>query len=208
LTGGFVSQVGRLLPEIGNPFPLPNMIQTDAVINPGNSDGILVNVQGQIIGMNTATFKSQLGGSTGLEFAIPSKTLLREVPDIIKKGIYPHPWLGLSPITLTSDLNEEFGLKPNFKGVLVNSLTKYGPANKAGIHGRCTDEFLQVHGGDIITALDHIPVNDTGDFISYIENHKSVGEKIIITVYRNGHAMDLTAVLGQRPVVSSTSTSS
>ena len=156
LTGGFVSQVGRLLPEIGNPFPLPNMIQTDAVINPGNSGGILFNVQGQIIGMNTATFKSQLGGSTGLGFAIPSKTLLREVPDIIQKATYPHPWLGLSFITLTSDLNEEFGLKPNFKGVLVNSLAKDGPANKAGIHGRTTDEFLQVHGGDIITALDQI----------------------------------------------------
>jgi S1-C subfamily serine protease len=138
-------------------------------------------------------------------FAIPSKTLLREVPDIIKKGTYPHPWLGLSAITLTSDLNEAFGLKPNFKGVLVNSLAKDGPANKAGIHGRTIDEFLQVHGDDVITALDHIPVNDTGDFISYIENHKSVGEKIILTVYRNGHAIDLIAVLGQRPVASTTS---
>jgi S1-C subfamily serine protease len=103
-----------------------------------------------------------------------------------------------------SDLNEELGLKPNFKGVLVNSLAKDGPANKAGIHGRTTDEFLQVHGGDIITALDHIPVNDTGDFISYIENHKSAGEKIIITVYKNDQPTDLTAVLGLRPVVSST----
>jgi S1-C subfamily serine protease len=202
LTGGFVSQVGRLLPEVGNIFPLPNMIQTDAIINPGNSGGILVNVQGQVIGMNTATINSQLGGSTGLGFAIPSKTLLREVPDIIKKGTYPHPWLGVSARSLTSDLDEASGLKVNFKGVLVDSLVKNGPAGKAGIHGRTTDEFLQVHGGDIITALDHIPVNDTGDYISYIENHKSVGEKIIITVYRNGHALDLTAVLGQRPVSS------
>jgi S1-C subfamily serine protease len=81
-------------------------------------------------------------------------------------------------------------------------LAKDGPASKAGIHGRTIDEFLQVHGGDIITALDHIPVNDTSDYISYIENHKSVGEKIIITLYRNGHAIDLTALLGQRPVSS------
>jgi S1-C subfamily serine protease len=204
LTGGFVSQVGRLLPEVGNVFPLPDMVQTDAIINPGNSGRILVNMQGQVIGMNTATINSQLGGSTGLGFAIPSKTLLREVPLIIKKAAYPHPWLGLSAITLTSDLDAA-GLKPNFKGVLVNSLVKDGPANKAGIHGRTIDEFLQVHGGDIITALDHIPINDTGDFISYIENHKSVGEKIIITVYRNDHAIDLTAVLGQRPLTSITS---
>ena len=203
LTGGFVSQVGRLLPEVGNVFPLPNMIQTDAIINPGNSGGVLVNVQGQVIGMNTATINSQLGGSTGLGFAIPSKTLLREVPVIINKGTYPHPWLGISTRSLTSDLDEVFGLKPNFKGVLVDSLAKDGPASKAGIHGRTTDEFLEVHDGDIITALDHIRVNDTGDYISYLENHKLVGEKIIITVYRNGHAIDLTAVLGQRPVSSS-----
>jgi S1-C subfamily serine protease len=145
--------VGRLLPEVGNAFPLPNMIQTDAVINPGNSGGILVNMQGKVIGMNTATINSQLGGSTSLGFAIPSKTLLRKVPDIIKKGTYPHPWLGLSAITLTSDLNEAAGLKPNFRGIIVDSLAKDGPANKAGIHGRNIDEFLQVHGGDIITAF-------------------------------------------------------
>jgi S1-C subfamily serine protease len=204
LTGGFVSQVGRLLPEVGNVFPLPNMIQTDAVINPGNSGGVLLNVQGQVIGMNTATINSQLGGSTALGFAIPSKTLLREVPVIIKKGMYTHPWLGLSARTLTSDLDEAFGLKTNFKGVLVESLEKNGPANKAGIMGRTTDEFLQVHGGDIITALDHIPIKDTGEFISYIENHKLVGEKIIVTVYRNGHAIDLTVVLGKRPLSSTT----
>ncbi|MFL6457327.1 MAG: S1C family serine protease [Nitrososphaeraceae archaeon] len=105
------------MPDVGNVFPLPNMIQTNAVINPGNSGRILVNVQGQVMGMNTATINSQLGGSTGLGFATPSKTLLREVPDIIKKGTYPHPWLGLSATTLTSDLDEAFGLKPNFKGV-------------------------------------------------------------------------------------------
>jgi S1-C subfamily serine protease len=121
--------------------------------NPGNSGGILVNMQGKVIGMNTATINSQLGGSTSLGFAIPSKTLLREVPDIIKKGTYPHPWLGLSAITLTSDLNEAAGLKPNFRGIIVDSLAKDGPANKAGIHGRNIDEFLQVHGGDIITAF-------------------------------------------------------
>jgi S1-C subfamily serine protease len=111
MTGGFISQIGRLLPEVGNVFPLPNMIQTDAVINPGNSGGPLLNVQGLVVGMNTATINSQLGGSTGLGFAIPSKTLLREVPTLIKNGKYPHPWLGLSARTLTAQLDEAARLR-------------------------------------------------------------------------------------------------
>jgi S1-C subfamily serine protease len=152
--------------------------------------------------MNTASINSQLGGSTGLGFAIPSKTLLREVPILIKNGQYPHPWHGLSARTLTAHLNEATGLGSNFKGVLVESLVKNGPADKAGIQGRNIDQFL--HGGDIITALDHYPVKDTGEYISYIENQKSVGQKIIITVYRSGHTIDLTAVLGERPLSSGT----
>jgi S1-C subfamily serine protease len=196
LTGGFISQVGRLLLESGSkaPYPHPDMIQTDAVINPGNSGGPLVNLQGHVIGMNTATFNSQLGGATGLGFAVPSKTLLREVPIIIKNGSYPHPWLGLSGRALTFDLNRELGLSPNFKGVLVNSLVKDGPAEKAGVQG-----MLQSLHGDIIIALDGIPIRNTPDLLSYIENNKSPRERINITVYRDNHAKNLTATLGQRP---------
>ena len=78
MTGGFISQLGRLLLESGSeaPYPHPDMIQTDALINPGNSGGPLVNLQGRVIGMNTATINSELGGATGLGFSIPSKTLL------------------------------------------------------------------------------------------------------------------------------------
>jgi S1-C subfamily serine protease len=121
LTGGFISQVGRLILESGTiaPFPHSNMIQTDALINPGNSGGPLVNLQGQVIGMITANIDSPHGGTTGLGFAIPSKTLLREVPVLIENGTYKHPWLGISAQTLNHDLNEELGLSPNFKGILV-----------------------------------------------------------------------------------------
>ena len=93
LTGGFISQVSRLILEAGSgaPYPHPNMIQTDALINPGNSGGPLVNLQGQVIGMNTATINSELGGATGLGFAIPSQTLIREIPTLIENGSYPPP---------------------------------------------------------------------------------------------------------------------
>ena len=197
LTGGFISQVGRLLLESGSkaPYPHPDMIQTDAVINPGNSGGPLVNLQGYVIGMNTATFNSQLGGATGLGFAVPSKTLLREVPIIIKNGSYHHPWLGLSGTSLTFDLNRELGLSPNFKGVLVNSLVKDGPAEKAGVQGK-----HQLLHGDIIIALDGIPIRSAPDLLSYIENNKSSGDRINISINRNNHTSNLTAILGQRPI--------
>lgn len=197
LTGGFVSQVGRLLLESGSeaPYPHPNMIQTDAIINPGNSGGPLVNLQGRVIGMNTATINSQLGGATGLGFAIPSKTLLREVPVLIQNGSYPHPWLGISAQTLTSDLNQEIGLSPNFKGVLVDSLVQDGPADKAGVQGRAHSPQ-----GDIITALDGFPIANTHELLSYIENNKSTGEKITVSVYRNNQTNNLIATLGERPI--------
>ena len=197
LTGGFISQLGRLLLESGSeaPYPHPDMIQTDALINPGNSGGPLVNLQGRVIGMNTATINSELGGATGLGFSIPSKTLLREIPVLIENGSYSQPWLGISAQTLNSDLGQEIGLSPNFKGVLVNSLVKEGPADKAGVQGE--NEFPQ---GDIITALDGFPISNIHELLSYIENSKFTGEKINISIYRNNQTHNLVATLGERPI--------
>lgn len=198
LTGGFISQVGRLLLETGSeaPYPHPNMIQTDAIINPGNSGGPLINLQGQVIGMNTATISSELGGATGLGFSIPSKTLLRETPVLIENGSYPHPWLGISARTMTSDLNRELGLDPNFRGVLVDSLVEDGPADMAGNR----DHAIQ---GGIITALDGHPIRNTNELLTYIEDNKSVGEKIIITWYKNNRTNNV--MLGERPLALYTS---
>ena len=196
LTGGFISQVGRLILETGTiaPFPHSNMIQTDALINPGNLGGPLVNLQGLVIGMTTATIDSPHGGATGLGFAIPSKTLLREVPTLIENGIYDHPWLGISAQNLNPELNKIAGLSPNFKGVLVDSLVKDGPADMAGVQGR--DENTQ---GDIIIALDGVPIKSIHELLSYIENNKAAGDKIYVTLNRNNQTNNVVAVLGERP---------
>jgi S1-C subfamily serine protease len=195
LTGGFISQVGRLLLESGSeaPYPHPNMIQTDAIINPGNSGGPLINLQGRVIGMNTATISSELGGATGLGFSIPSKTLLRETPVLIQNGSYSHPWLGISARTLTTDLNQEVGLNSTFRGVLVDSLVKDGPADMA-------ENRVNALQGSIITALDGHPISNTNELLSYIEDNKLVGEKIIITWYKNNQTNDLIITLGERPI--------
>ncbi|HZI70773.1 MAG TPA: trypsin-like peptidase domain-containing protein, partial [Nitrososphaeraceae archaeon] len=90
MTTGIVSQIGRLLPNQDTGFSIPNGIQTDAAINPGNSGGPLLNMQGQVVGMNTAIL-SGTGGFSGLGFAIPSNIIIRIVPTLIQKGSYDHP---------------------------------------------------------------------------------------------------------------------
>src|SRR5215217_4879591 len=195
MTTGIISQTGRLLPDTQTGFSIPNAIQTDALINPGNSGGPLLNMNGQVIGMNTAG----LFGS-GIGLAIPSNAITRIVPALIEKGNYTHPWLGLTAATLTSDLAETVeGLETNFKGVLVDSIVKNGPADKVGVNGSITDQYGKKHGGDIITAIDGRIVNQNEDLISYIAENKKVGDKITLTIYRNGQFLDLEMTLQERP---------
>jgi S1-C subfamily serine protease len=200
MTTGIISQTGRLLPDPQTGFSIPNAIQTDTIINPGNSGGPLLNMNGQVIGMNTATFISDTSGFSGIGLAIPSNAITRIVPALIEKGNYTHPWLGLTAATLTSDLAESVeGLETNFKGVLVDSIVKDGPADKVGVNGSITDQYGEKHGGDIITAVDGHNVIQIEDFISYLEEQKKVGDKITLTIYRNGQFLDLEMTLQERP---------
>jgi S1-C subfamily serine protease len=199
MTTGIVSQIGRLLPASGAGFSIPDVIQTDAPINPGNSGGPLLNMQGQVIGINTA-ITSDTGTFSGIAFAIPSSTITRIVPTLIEKGNYAHPYIGLSGATLTSDLAQTIvGLPANFKGIVVDSIVKDGPADKAGIHGSTTDQYSKKHGGDVITAIDGHPVTKIDDLISYLEEHVPVGNSITFTVHRNGQSLDLKTTLTARP---------
>ncbi|HZA07736.1 MAG TPA: trypsin-like peptidase domain-containing protein, partial [Nitrososphaeraceae archaeon] len=208
LTTGIVSGIGRLLPSAGGAgFSIPNAIQTDAPINPGNSGGPLLNSQGEVVGINTAVF-SGTGTFSGIGFAVPSNAITKIVPTLIEKGTYPHPYFGAKIATLTSDVlqNITTGLPSaartalsNLKGAYVDTITKNGPADKAGVHGSTTDQYSIKHGGDIITAIDGHPIAKSDDLISYIDQHKSVGDNITLTVYRNGHTLDLKATLTARP---------
>jgi S1-C subfamily serine protease len=205
ITTGIVSQKGRLLPNPDTGFSIPNMIQTDAAINPGNSGGPLLNIQGQVIGMNTAIFSST-GVYAGVGFAIPSNTIAKEVPVIIKNGSYAHPWLGISGGKITPDLIRAMGLPANYKGVIVGSVQSGSPADMAGLKGLTQDNGDNSGSsgtppqiGDIITAVDGHPVRQIDDIINYIESQKNVGDNIKLTVNRNGKIMDLTVNLQARP---------
>jgi S1-C subfamily serine protease len=198
MTTGIVSQTGRLLPNPDTQFGIPNGIQTDAAINPGNSGGPLLNMQGQVVGMNTA-ISSSTGEFSGIGFAIPSNAITRILPSLIQTGTYTHPWLGISGGSLTPALARNAGLPINYKGVLVRSVQVGSPAEKAGLHGVIQDVNSNPHVGDIIVAIDGHQVKRIDDIINYMETQKSVGQTVKLTVNRNGQFMDLTATLQPRP---------
>src|ERR687886_544148 len=202
MTTGIIAQTGYLLsiPNVGVFFP--DVIQTDAAINPGNSGGPLLSTKGEVIGLNIGRIISigAPGPYPGLTVATPSNALVRIAPTLIAKGYYSHPYIGLMGTTLTSDLAQTINNLPrDFKGILVNSIVKDGPADKAGIEGSIVDKYDKRHWGDIITAVDDHPVIRNEDLISYIEQHKSVGEDVNLSIYRNGQVIKLNATLAARP---------
>lgn len=196
---GIVSQKGRLISTEGSQFSIPSVIQTDALINPGNSGGPLLNLNEEVIGMNTAGILSDSGGFSGIGLAVPSNTISKIVPVLISKGNYTHSWLGISASTLTSQLTENFeNLSRDFKGVYVDLITKDGPADNAGLRGSTTDQYGDKHGNDIITAVDNHNVTYMEDLVSYIDENKQPGDKLNLTVFRNQSYLDIGVLLGDR----------
>ena len=191
VTAGIVSALNRSL-QLEN--GILELIQTDAAINPGNSGGPLLNIQGEVVGINFA------GLQGGVGFAIPSNTVMRIAPVLIEKGNYTHPSLGFAGATLTSDLAKSVqGLPANIKGIFVSTILKGGPADRAGLHGTTIDQYTQRHGGDVIIAADGRNVTRFEDLVSYIEEKKAPGEAVVLTVVRDGHSLDLKAILQARP---------
>jgi S1-C subfamily serine protease len=194
ITTGIVSQTGRLLPLEETGFSVPDAIQTDALINPGNSGGPLLNMKAEVIGVNTAgIFPGNIG------FAVPSNAVQRIVPVLIEAGNYTHPWLGMTGGPLTSDIAQREGLERNFKGVIVDTIVKDSPADKAGINGSITNQYGERLGGDIITAVDGNPVIRMEDLISHLETGRSVGQNMTLSIYRDGNILDKQITVGERP---------
>jgi S1-C subfamily serine protease len=202
LTTGVVSQIGRLLPNDITGYSIANTIQTDAAINPGNSGGPLLNMEGEVVGMNTAIF-SNTGVYSGVGFAVPSTMLLKEIPVLIEKGSYVHPWLGFTASDVSPDIAESLNLPRNFKGAAVVSVVENSPADKAGIRGQVvTENFIrneEVRTGDIVTKIDNQLVKSMDDVISYLDESKKVGDKVNLTINREGKSMEVPVTLEERP---------
>jgi 2-alkenal reductase len=140
MTVGFVSALGRTLnaneAQTSNTpaYTIPDVIQTDAAINPGNSGGVLLNDQGQVIGV-TSAIESSNGSSAGIGFVIPANIVSQVVPELIKNGKFEHPYLGISGTDMTPQLAKAMNLSSSQRGALVASVASGGPADKAGLKG-------------------------------------------------------------------------
>jgi S1-C subfamily serine protease len=202
LTSGIVSAVGRTIQSGTSNYSIPEVVQTDAAINPGNSGGPLLDHNGRVIGVN-AQIVSQSNSSSGVGFAIPVSIVKRVAPALIKDGHYNYAWLGISGASLTLDLNEAMNLPADQRGVLVQDVTQGGPAEKAGVQtgqNQATVNGRQVTtGGDVIIAADGQPVTGMDDVIDYLFNNKQPGDKMTLTVLRDGQQKDIQLTLGERP---------
>ncbi len=212
MTAGIVSAVGRVLPVSqeslqGNQpstgqYSIPDVIQTDAPINPGNSGGVLVNDQGQVLGV-TSAIESPVRANSGIGFVIPSNIVKKVVPSLIKTGGYQTSYLGISGTDLTPELDKAMDLSASHRGALIETVVPNGPADNAGLKGstkQVTISGQQVNvGGDVITAIDGQPVNGMDDLISYLFSNTQVGQKVSLTILRNGKQMKLDVTLAARP---------
>lgn len=200
MTAGIVSQLGRLLPS-GLGYSIPDVIQTDAAINPGNSGGPLLNMRGEMVGINTA-IQSATGEFTGVGFAVPSQTVAKIVPTLIEKGEYRHPWIGIQGQDIDPDLAKVLGLK-DAKGLLVVSVIEDSPAQKAGLIGseRSIEGTRYIVGGDIILAVDGIEVRQIDDILIHLQRAKSVGDNLVLEILRDGRTTNITIILQERPNV-------
>jgi len=201
MTQGIVSQLGRLLNPPNSSFSIPNVIQTDAPINPGNSGGPLLNMQGEVIGITTA-IQSGTGEFSGVGFAIPSNTMKKIVPILIETGHYKHPWLGISGVSIDPDLASTLQL-PVSSGFMIEGVVPNSPAANAGLQGykenKTIDGTKYETGGDIITAVDGNPIKQIEDILNYLQDKKTVGDKITLEIIRNGKKMDVSLTLQERP---------
>ncbi len=200
MTSGIVSQLGRLLPS-GSGYSIPDVIQTDAAINPGNSGGPLLNMRGEVVGINTA-IQSTTGEFTGVGFAIPSQTVVKIIPALIEKGEYKHPWIGISGRDIDPDLAKVLGLK-DAVGFLIITVVENSPASKAGLIG--SEKTIQVEGidyligGDIILSVDEIDVRKIADILIHLQRAKSVGDEMVLEILRDNRTTDITIILQERP---------
>jgi S1-C subfamily serine protease len=200
VTIGIISQLGRTIQETaaGN-FSIAGMIQFSAPINPGNSGGPLLNGEGQVVGITTAV----VSYSQGVGFAVPSDTITRELPYLVKTGSYDlHPYLGILGADMNYPLAQALGTNVTY-GVLVQKVIQGGPAAGAGIRGGTRTATIlgqdYVIGGDIIVSINGRKILSNDDLATYLEENETAGMKVLVGIVRSGTLTYMSIVLGARP---------
>lgn len=209
MTLGIVSGVGRTLGSnrqapTGGRFTAPDILQTDAPINPGNSGGPLLNLSGEVIGVNRAIAVDpglaidQGPSNSGVGYSIASNTVKQIVPFLIRDGKFVYPYLGISSTPeMTLELKELLNA-PSTIGTYVTSVIPGGPADEAGLQAD-SGQTSFAGDGDLIVAVDGREVKVFGDLMSYLVNKTRPGQEIALTVFRRGEMQEVKLVLGERP---------
>lgn len=192
MTQGVVSALGRSVPTDsgtgnGSSYSLPDVIQTDTAINPGNSGGPLLNVKGEVVGVNFA-INTTSGSNSGVGFAIPVSVVEKIVPALIEEGSYDYSFLGISGATVNAPVAEQNNLPDNTLGIYVASVVAGGPSADAG-----------VQDGDVIVAINDTEVSHFEELISYLFNNTTPGDTVTLHVLRGNRDVTLDVTVAARP---------
>ncbi len=191
LTSGIISALDRSIIGLNN-YSIGGVIQTDAAINPGNSGGPLLNLNGEVIGVN-----SQIDGglrqNAGVGFAVSGNLIKRVASQLISGGRVSYSYIGVSSRPIDLDLIEQFGLPDNLRGIAVLQARNDGPAALAGIR-TITNSSV-----DVITAIDDKPMRDFDEMIGHLAINTEPGQTIILTVFREGQFITVPVTLVERP---------
>ena len=197
MTGGLVSKTDYVLAFPAGGFSIPNIIQSDVTVNPGNSGGPLIDKSAKIVGMIYGRLNPvgvPLGQFPGMTAVIPSNIVNRVASSIVENGYYLHPGIGIIGETLTPDLIQRMvnstNIVSDMHGVFVSKLQRGGTADLAGLQGSVTNEYGEILGGDIITSIDGFSVDRFEQLLAYIQEHKSVGDDISFSLLRNGQTLE------------------
>ena len=196
LTYGIVSAVGRTIPGLGG-YGIGAAIQTDAPINPGNSGGPLLNLRGEVIGVN-AQIASEVRANSGVGFAIPIDLVQRVAKELIEDGEVAYSVIGITAAAVDLLTIEALNLPNNQNGVVIAEVDEQGPAEAAGLQNAVVDDDGLLVSADIITAINGEPVVLVGDILTYLARYTRPGDVVDLTVLRDGEEIVIPVTLGQR----------
>ncbi|MFN8371925.1 MAG: trypsin-like peptidase domain-containing protein [Anaerolineae bacterium] len=204
LTSGIVSALDRTIVGLTD-FSIGGVIQTDASINPGNSGGPLLDLQGNVIGVNSQ-IETESGSNSGVGFAIPSNLVQRVARALIDHGEVSYSYLGIQGGDISLQIIEALNLPNNQRGVVVSEVQRNSPAEDGGLQNAVVESSTRTNSGvhrimsaDIITAIDGVQITGMGQLITYLANNTQPGQQVVLTVLRDGQSIDLTITLSARP---------
>src|SRR5690606_1141138 len=182
-------------------YSIPQVIQTDAAINPGNSGGPLLNLRGEVIGVNAQIRTSGQAANSGVGFAIPSNIVRRVVPVLIETGSFQWSWLGISG-TSVSLLIAQANELPSQQGAYIDTVVPGGPAADAGLRGSrgeaAVDGIPVPVGGDVVTAINDTPIANFDELLVAVSSH-AAGDVLTLTIVRDGETQQVDVTLEPRP---------